>query len=218
MVYELCTGKVARASLRLGLGLGLAALLGRLLVRGLLLGDGVLGGLPCGPPPRRPSCALPRPRRGLGLDLLGQRRVCTWACWPAGMSARSVVVRLPSPRRRCVLRDLLPDATPTTAPTVVTAVADATANPRTEIRLTRFPSSIARLVTCADAIVPLTLVLRYCGVTGGTGPVGNSRDGSAAWCSGGIRRRCGVVVVRGFRTPGVQDVPYAGPDRTETLP
>ncbi len=54
---------------------------------------------------------------------------------------------------------MLPEATPTTAPTVVTAVAEATANPRTEIRLTRFPSSIARLsVTVADAIVPLTLV------------------------------------------------------------
>jgi hypothetical protein len=33
---------------------------------------------------------------------------------------------------------VLPEATPTTAPTVVTAVAEATANPRTEIRLTRF--------------------------------------------------------------------------------
>jgi hypothetical protein len=39
---------------------------------------------------------------------------------------------------------VLPEATPVTAPTAVTAVAEATANPRTEIRLTRFPSSIAR--------------------------------------------------------------------------
>ncbi|GGP91167.1 hypothetical protein GCM10010233_03660 [Streptomyces pseudogriseolus] len=39
---------------------------------------------------------------------------------------------------------MLPEATPTTLPTAVTAVAEATANPRTEIRLTRFPSSIAR--------------------------------------------------------------------------
>jgi hypothetical protein len=31
-----------------------------------------------------------------------------------------------------------------TLPTAVTAVAEATANPRTEIRLTRFPSGIAR--------------------------------------------------------------------------
>ncbi len=30
--------------------------------------------------------------------------------------------------------------------------------------------------------------LPNCRVTGGTGPVGNSLDGSAAWCSGGIRR------------------------------
>jgi hypothetical protein len=33
---------------------------------------------------------------------------------------------------------VLPEATPTTLPTAVTAVAEATANPRTEIRLTRF--------------------------------------------------------------------------------
>ncbi|EFL02365.1 conserved hypothetical protein [Streptomyces sp. SPB78] len=52
---------------------------------------------------------------------------------------------------------MLPEATPTTAPTVVTAVAEATANPRTEIRLTRFPSSVARLGDLAGAIVPLTL-------------------------------------------------------------
>src|SRR5882757_990025 len=52
---------------------------------------------------------------------------------------------------------VLPEATPTTAPTVVTAVAEATANPRTEIRLTRFPSSIARVVTSRTQSRPLTL-------------------------------------------------------------
>ena len=83
---------------------------------------------------------------------------------------------------------LLPEATPTTAPTVVTAVAEATANPRTEIRLTRFPSSIARFGDLADAIVPLALASPTASVTGGTGPVGNSPRGESAWCSGGIRR------------------------------
>ncbi|GAA2719776.1 hypothetical protein GCM10010315_38590 [Streptomyces luteosporeus] len=61
---------------------------------------------------------------------------------------------------------------------MVTAVADATANPRTEIRLTRFPSSIARIGDLADAIVPLALASEGTGprkgrpVTGGTDPVG----------------------------------------------
>ncbi|GGP51715.1 hypothetical protein GCM10010278_30700 [Streptomyces melanogenes] len=36
-------------------------------------------------------------------------------------------------------------------------MADATANPRTEIRLTRFPSSSARAGDLTDAIVPLAL-------------------------------------------------------------
>ncbi|GGO34644.1 hypothetical protein GCM10012286_04030 [Streptomyces lasiicapitis] len=67
-------------------------------------------------------------------------------------------------------------------------MADATANPRTEIRLTRFPSSIARIGDLADAIVPLALASACKSVTGGTGPVDNSWDRSVAWCSGGIRR------------------------------
>ncbi|CUM38733.1 hypothetical protein BN2537_6431 [Streptomyces venezuelae] len=37
-------------------------------------------------------------------------------------------------------------------------MAEATANPRTEIRLTRFPSSIARTGDHAGEIVPLALV------------------------------------------------------------
>src|SRR5215212_11865104 len=58
------------------------------------------------------------------------------------MSARSVEsAAVASASFGCAV---LPEATPTTLPTAVTAVADATANPRTEIRLTRFPSSIAR--------------------------------------------------------------------------
>ncbi|GAA0483553.1 hypothetical protein GCM10009544_51710 [Streptomyces stramineus] len=62
---------------------------------------------------------------------------------------------------------------------MVTAVADATANPRTEIRLTRFPSSIVRLGDLAGAIVPLALASAYPHranaerlVTEGTDPVG----------------------------------------------
>src|SRR2546430_12050542 len=88
-----------------------------------------------------------------------------------------------------------PDATPTTAPTVVTAVAEATANPRTEIRLTRFPSSIARLGDLADAIVPLALAspcsvpLSHMGMAGhGRHWPGGPSLGRAARCSGGIRR------------------------------
>src|SRR5512147_2195650 len=58
------------------------------------------------------------------------------------MSARSVV---PAPVGSASLFcATLPEATPTTLPTAVTAVAETTASPRTEIRLTRFPSSIAR--------------------------------------------------------------------------
>src|SRR3954469_131063 len=111
------------------------------------------------------------------------------------MSARRVVVPAASTGSLTAPWSA-PDATPTTAPTVVTAVADATANPRTEIRLTRFPSSIARLGDLADAIVPLTLVPPCSGpagagwdrlATGDTGPV-RTPAGVVAWCSGGVRR------------------------------
>src|SRR3954465_12579418 len=58
------------------------------------------------------------------------------------MSARSVEsAAVASASLGCAV---LPEATPTTLPTAVTAVAEATANPLTEIGLTRFPSSIAR--------------------------------------------------------------------------
>jgi hypothetical protein len=76
----------------------------------------------------------------------------------------------------------------------VTAVADATANPRTEIRLTRCPSSIARLGDLAGAIVPLALDSALT-VTGDTGPVDNPVTGIAAWCSGGMRRHVWSCVV-----------------------
>src|SRR5215212_5661403 len=108
------------------------------------------------------------------------------------MSARSVVsAAVGSASLFCAT---LPEATPTTLPTAVTAVADATANPRTEIRLTRFPSSIARLGDLADAIVPLTLIPPCSGpegtswdrlATGDTGPV-RTPAGVVAWCSGGV--------------------------------
>ena len=48
--------------------------------------------------------------------------------------------------------------------------------------------------------------------------MGNSHDGSAAWCSGGIRRLYGVLMVLLCHTAGGTDMSYAGPDRTETLP
>src|SRR3954464_6159368 len=94
------------------------------------------------------------------------------------MSARTVVA--PAASTGWLEPWSAPAATPTTAPTVVTAVAEATANPRTEIRLTRFPSSTARLGDLAGAIVPLALA-SPCSVpgaarwvrlvTGGAGPV-----------------------------------------------
>jgi hypothetical protein len=73
------------------------------------------------------------------------------------MSARSVESAAVASKLSLEAAAGLPAATPTTAPTVVTAVADATANPRTEIRLTRFPSSSVRTGDLADAIVPLAL-------------------------------------------------------------
>ncbi|GAA4964069.1 hypothetical protein GCM10023238_34540 [Streptomyces heliomycini] len=77
----------------------------------------------------------------------------------------------------------------------MTAVAEATANPRTEIRLTRFPSSIAR---SGDP--------RGRNRAPGTGlPNYGSREARARWAtparerargdSGGIRRRYGVETV-----------------------
>src|SRR5882757_631878 len=113
---------------------------------------------------------------------------------------------------------VLPEATPTTLPTAVTAVAEATANPRTEIRLTRFPSSIDRL---GDPRGRNRAPRRWppnCGVTGGAGPVGNSLAGIATWCAGGIRRLYGVLRFLWCRTAGGTGVSYAGPDRSETLP
>src|SRR6478735_9543680 len=104
--------------------------------------------------------------------------VWTWACWPAGMSASSVVSAAAASKLLSSTAGVLPDATPTTAPTVVTAVADATANPRTEIRLTRCPSSIVRLGDLADAIVPLALASLLLGSREGTGPVGDSPEGA----------------------------------------
>src|SRR5690348_6627467 len=142
--------------------------------------------------------------------------VCTWACWPAGMSAR----RVESLAIASASFDgwpVLPEATPLTAPTAVTAVAEATASPRTEIRLTRFPSSIARLGDPRGRNRAPERWPPNCGVTGGTGPVGNSRDGSAAWCAGGIRRLYGVLVFLRCGTAGGTRVSYAGPDRNETL-
>ncbi|GGT52454.1 hypothetical protein GCM10014713_52920 [Streptomyces purpureus] len=56
-------------------------------------------------------------------------------------------------------------------------MADATANPRTEIRLTRFPSSIARTGDLAGEIVPLALVFDVLGSlkTRARGAVGGIR-------------------------------------------
>ncbi len=64
--------------------------------------------------------------------------VCAWA--PEGTSASRVA---PATSTVCVVLPSLPEAMPTTAPTAVTAVAEATATPRTEIRVTWIPSSIA---------------------------------------------------------------------------
>ena len=114
---------------------------------------------------------------------------------------------------------VLPEATPTTLPTAVTAVAEATANPRTEIRLTRFPSSIARF-----------------GDPGGRNrapdaglPTAGSREARARWATPARGAPRGaraayddavelVVVLLWCRTAGGTDVSYAGPDRSETLP
>ncbi|GAA2922244.1 hypothetical protein GCM10020221_18010 [Streptomyces thioluteus] len=81
---------------------------------------------------------------GLGVRLLGQRSGLDLDVLPGGDVREER--RLGGGRLDPVVRLALfvALATPTTAPTVVTAVAEATANPRTEIRLTRFPSSIAR--------------------------------------------------------------------------
>ncbi|GAA2936296.1 hypothetical protein GCM10010518_24100 [Kitasatospora cinereorecta] len=75
---------------------------------------------------------------------------------------------------------------------MVTAVADATANPRTEIRLTRCPSSIARLGDLAGAIVPLTLASLLLG----------SREARARWATSSRKRR--VVLAGGIRTAIVE--------------
>ncbi|GAA3481464.1 hypothetical protein GCM10018966_059950 [Streptomyces yanii] len=71
-------------------------------------------------------------------------------------------------------------------------MADATANPRTEIRLTRCPSSIARLGDLADAIVPLALASLLLG----------SREARARWATPLEERR--VVLAGGIRTAIVE--------------
>ncbi|GGU73082.1 hypothetical protein GCM10010275_04560 [Streptomyces litmocidini] len=92
------------------------------------------------------------------------------------------------------------------APTVVTAVAEATANPRTEIRLTRFPSSTPAQVTTRAKSCPWHWSPTY-GVTEDTGP----------WCCG--RHTATAVELCGaVRTPEGARVPYAGPDGSKTLP
>ncbi|GAA2415736.1 hypothetical protein GCM10010433_13450 [Streptomyces pulveraceus] len=71
-------------------------------------------------------------------------------------------------------------------------MADATANPRTEIRLTRCPSSIARLGDLADAIVPLALASLLLG----------SREARTRWATPRRKRR--VVLAGGIRTAVVE--------------
>ncbi|GAA2981285.1 hypothetical protein GCM10010527_13890 [Streptomyces drozdowiczii] len=71
-------------------------------------------------------------------------------------------------------------------------MADATANPRTEIRLTRCPSSIARLGDLAGAIVPLALASLLLG----------SREARARWATPRRKRR--VVLAGGIRTAVVE--------------
>ncbi|BBC93932.1 hypothetical protein SRO_2756 [Streptomyces rochei] len=124
----------------------------------------------------------------------------------------------------------LPEATPTTLPTAVTAVAEATANPRTEIRLTRFPSSIARFGDPGGRNRAPEHWPPNCGVTGGTGPVGNSPCGKRRVVRGRhTTNAMELVLFLMFRTsptalkvwevpPGGAAGSYAGPDRTETLP
>ncbi|GAA2996344.1 hypothetical protein Sfulv_39100 [Streptomyces fulvorobeus] len=75
---------------------------------------------------------------------------------------------------------------------MVTAVADATANPRTEIRLTWCPSRLARLGDLAGAIVPLTLASLLLG----------SREARARWATPLRERR--VVLAGGIRTASVE--------------
>ncbi|GHC31400.1 hypothetical protein GCM10010348_67640 [Streptomyces anthocyanicus] len=101
----------------------------------------------------------------------------------------------------------------------MTAVAEATANPRTEIRLTRFPSSIARF---GDP--------RGRNRAPGTGlPNYGSREARARWTTpwAGAPRGARAaydsameldLVLLGRRTAGGTPVSYAGPDRNETLP
>ncbi|GGW88779.1 hypothetical protein GCM10010383_17400 [Streptomyces lomondensis] len=114
---------------------------------------------------------------------------------------------------------MLPEATPTTLPTAVTAVAEATANPRTEIRLTRFPSSIARFGDPRGRNRAPGTGLPNCGVTGGTGPVGNSPGGvpRGARAAYDIAMQLTLLLLW-CRTAGGTGVSYAGPDRSETLP
>ncbi|GGW85608.1 hypothetical protein GCM10010297_03010 [Streptomyces malachitofuscus] len=114
---------------------------------------------------------------------------------------------------------MLPEATPTTLPTAVTAVAEATANPRTEIRLTRFPSSIARFGDprgrnrAPDTGLP-NFGSREARARWATPTRGAPRGARAAYDDAMELKR----VLLWCRTAGGTAVSYAGPDRSETLP
>src|SRR3954469_3991661 len=103
------------------------------------------------------------------------------------MSARRVVVPAASTGSLTAPWSA-PDATPTTAPTVVTAVADATANPRTEIRLTRFPSHIAHGVTSRAQSCPWRWPPSLQS-PGGAGPAGLPSPGARVV----LRATCGEL-------------------------
>ncbi|GAA3374976.1 hypothetical protein GCM10020367_40940 [Streptomyces sannanensis] len=95
------------------------------------------------------------------------------------------------------------------APTVVTAVAEATANPRTEIRLTRNPSSVARTGDPRGRNR----------APGARLPTTGSREALTRWATPFRERR----VVLGRHTAALLSyvdtaMPYAGPDENQTLP
>ncbi|GGV48412.1 hypothetical protein GCM10010261_24890 [Streptomyces pilosus] len=98
----------------------------------------------------------------------------------------------------------------------MTAVAEATANPRTEIRLTRFPSSIDRFGDPRGRNRAPGTDLPNCG----------SREARARWATPtegaprGARAAYddAMELKLWFRTAGGTGVSYAGPDRKETLP
>ncbi|GLX26142.1 hypothetical protein Slala02_19620 [Streptomyces lavendulae subsp. lavendulae] len=95
-------------------------------------------------------------------------------------------------------------------------MAEATANPRTEIRLTRCPSSSVRSDR-AVARVPLDTGLRGVEVTGDAGPWATPLRGLPA-VPGGIRTSAVELFVLRASRNGDTGVPYAGPDGNQTLP